>query len=293
MKNINLGFCGNNLRIMELSETGEVSRLEEVTLSFNLENDKLLKKNKKEYLEEFSEIMHDITDASLEPVEANILLDTGLAFLNIIPVDFSEKNSNINSHILRDLSNYFPDSQKDFNLKCIRLNHHTVSESIDEVLMIAVSKIKTEFLKSICNSCNIIIKKIEIDQFAVEKYIRIKKKPAKAFLIIGYRNNRLDFSLILNGVLKYYNFEITERNNFKLSLLRQLNFFTGNFGSMKISDISIYGEEKITELNDFLKECIRSIPGLGINVDLLYDTGIHESKYAPLYGLAVSSGNPA
>ncbi len=277
---------------MELSETGEISRLEEVTLSFNLENDKLLKKNKKEYLEEFSEMMHDITDASLEPIEANILIDTGLAFLNIIPVDFSEKNSNINSHILRDLSNYFPDSQKDFNLKCIRLNHHTVSESIDEVLMIAVSKIKTEFLKSICNSCNIIIKKIEIDQFAVEKYIRIRRNPAKVFLIVGFRNNRLDFSLIINGVLKYYRFEITERNNFKLSLLRQLNFFTENFGGLKISDISIYGEEKITELNDFLKECIRSIPGLGINVDLLYDTGIHESKYAPLYGLAVSSVNP-
>lgn len=279
------------MRLMELNDTCEVNRLEEVTLSFNLDNDKLLKKHRKEYLEEFSEIMNGILDMSgLEPYEANILIDTGLAFMNIIPVDFSDRNSSINAHIHWDLSNYFPETYKDYNVKCFRLNNYQVSDKVDEVLLIAVSNIKTDFLKTVCNNCNIIVKKIEIDQFAVEKYIRTKKKFEEASLIIGFRNNRLDISLLLNGVLKYYDYEITEKEIFKLPLLRQLNFFLKKFSNLKIHDISIYGEDRVTDLKDFLKENVDHIPDLNIkNIDILYDTGIHESKYAPLYGLAVSS----
>ncbi|HQY19624.1 MAG TPA: hypothetical protein PK294_04780 [Ignavibacteria bacterium] len=295
MKKINIGFSGNNMRIMELTDTGEVNRLEEVTLSFNLDNDKLLKKHRKEYLEEFSEIINGILDTSgLEPYEANILIDTGLAFMNIIPVDFSDRNSSINAHIHWDLSNYFPETYKDYNVKCFRLNNYPVSEKVDEVLLIAVSNIKTDFLKNVCNNCNIIVKKIEIDQFATEKYIRNKKSVAEASLIIGFRNNRLDLSLIVNGVLKYYDYEITEREIFKLPLLRQLNFFLKRFGNIKIVEINIYGEEKVTDLKNFLIESVKNIPDLNVgNIDILYDTEIHESKYAPLYGLAVSSNTTA
>jgi len=276
---------------MELSESGEVCRLEEVTLSFNLESDKLLKKNRKEFLEEFSENIGDIINSeSPEPYEANILLDTGLAFINVIPLDFSEKETNINSHILWDLSNYYPDSYKDYNVNCFRFNNQIINDYIDEVLMIAVSKLKTDFLKNICNNCNIIVKKIEIDHFAVEKYLKKMKKTLSNSLIIGFRNNRLDCSLLLDGALKYYDFEVTERNNYKVSLLRLLNVFMGKFRNLKLQEINVYGEDNITELKNFLTENIINIPELNINnVDLLYDTGIHESKYAPLYGLAISS----
>ena len=291
MKKINIGFCGNNMRLMELTDSGEVNILEDVTLSFNLDNDKLLKKHRKEYLEEFSEIVNGMLDTSgLEPYEANILIDTGLAFMNIIPVDFSDRKSSINAHIHWDLSNYFPETYKDYNVKCFRLNNYPVSDKVDEVLVIAVSNIKTDFLKNVCNNCNIIIKKIEIDQFAVEKYIRNKKPVSDASLIIGFRNNRLDISLLLNGVLKYYDFEITERDIFKLPLLRQLNFFIKKFSNLNLNEINIFGEDNVTELKDFLKDSVNNIPDLNIkNINILYDTGIQKSMHAPLYGLAVSS----
>jgi len=294
LKKINIGFSGNNLRIMELGDSGEVSRLEEVILSFNLEDDVLLKKNRKEYFEEFSGVMKEVLDtSSLEPFHAGILIDTGLAFMNIIPVDLSEGKSNINSHLLWDLSNYFPDSYKDYSVKYIRLNNHPVSDSIDEILLIAISKNKIEFLKNLCNNCNIIIQKIEIDQFAVEKYIKSRKQTSDTALIIGYRNNRLDISLIIKGTLKYYDFELTERDNFKKSLLKQMNFFTGLSGNGLINEINLYGEEKIKDLKNFLTESLGSLPDHGVkNIELLNDDVISESKYAPLYGLAISNKIP-
>lgn len=75
------------------------------------------------------------------------MIEASQAFLNVLPVDFNEGKANINSHILWELSNYFPENGKDFIVKYYRLNNNYISKNIDEILLIALDKNKIDIIK--------------------------------------------------------------------------------------------------------------------------------------------------
>jgi len=285
--NLNLEFSGNILRALQLSESKEIILKEEIRLSFNLNDEFHSRKNRENLIEEFEESVRPIfKDEEQEFRSAGILIGTGQTFLNVMPVDFNEDAGTISSHILWELSNYYPESYKDFTIKYFRLNNNYLSENIDDVLLIAINKHKLEFIKSLCDSCDISIRNVEIDHFAVEKCLRefnpddIRNKKV---LIIGSKSERLDFSLIANSTMKYYDFEVTERSDFRNLLVRQINIL--NSSLFTIDRFYLYGDDKAAVIKSFLEDQFKNIP-----VSFISYTGNKEdSGFAPLYGLALKN----
>jgi Tfp pilus assembly PilM family ATPase len=285
--NINLEFSGNILRALQLSDSKEVILKNEITLSFNLNDEFHSRKNRDSLIEEFEESVSSIfNNEDQEQRTAGILIGTSQTFLNVMPVDFNEDAGSISSHILWELSNYYPESYKEFTIKYFRLNNNYLSDKIDDVLLIAISNSRLEFIKSLCDSCDVSIKNVEIDHFAVEKCLK-EFYPAeiknKSVLIIGSKSGRLDFSLVSNGLMRYYDYEVTEKSDYRNLLVRQINIL--NSSLFNIERFFLYGDDKTASIKNFLEEQFQNIPVSYIS----YSGKNEDSGFAPLYGLALKN----
>ncbi len=287
MNILNLEFSGNTLRILQLSENKKIITRDERKLSFNILTEQTLKKKGEDLISEFAGIIKNaLNDDLSEQRITGILISTEQTFLNVFPVDFNEDQSSINSHIIWELSNYYPETYKDFNIKYLRLSNNYFTDSIDEALLIAIDKNVIEFIKTLCNGSNIKIRNIEIDQFAVEKCLKEnhpQELKENTILIIGCKTKRLDFSVIAGGYLKYYDYEIFEGKNLRNLLLRQMNFYIKGFP--KIGKIYLYGEENTNQVRKFVDEAIGNKMSSLIN----YIDGDNDVKFSALYGLALKN----
>lgn len=289
MINLNIEFSDNTLRVLRLDKLKKISLKQEINLSFSLSDDSVLRKDKSDLIREFEDVLSDMLkmdekiDVNDRDITAGFLIGTEQTFLNVTPVDFEEDNSSVSSHIIWELSNYFPDTYKDFNIRYYRLNNNRVSENIDDTLLIAINKKKLEFIKTICDSSGIKIKNIEIDHIVIEKCLKEKYPEdiiGKTVLVIGIKKGRVDFSLLSDGEIRYYDHDNPGGSNLKQLVIKQINLL--NSLLFTIEKIFIYGEDTNNELREFLKEHIECTDIFNIKYDNTEDT-----TFSPLYGLAL------
>lgn len=292
MINLNIEFSDNILRILRLDKLKKISVKHEVNLSFSLSDETILRKDKSDLIHEFEDAISEAlkndpeSDNSDMKVTAGILIGTEQIFMNVTPVDFDEDNSSVSAHIIWELSNYFPDTYKDFNVRYYRLNNNIVSENIDDTLLIAINKKKLEFIKMLCDSTEITIRNIEIDHIVIEKCLKEKYPEdiiGKTVLIIGIKKGRVDFSLLCDGEIRFYDFANLGGLNLKYPVVSQINLL--NSLLFNIEKIFIYGEDCNNELKNFLLEQFENIGISGIK----YEDDTEDTSFAPLYGLALKN----
>lgn len=284
MNNLVLEFSEKGLRVLEINQSGIIIFKEELNLNFNIYDETEQKISREEMKNEFSETIQNLLKNNKREVQTTgVLINTSQTFLNVFPLDFNEEQISIDSHLIWELSNYFPESFKNFNIKYYRLNNNELNGKIDDVLLIAVDKNKIERIKNLCNAAGLKIRNVEIDQFTVEKCLPAEyKDETECLLLLGCKNLRLDFSLIINGKLKYYDYRIIENTKFKYFLMDRINFFNSTY--KEIDHIFLYGEDYSKEADIFLKNEFQNINTSFVTYDSSDDT-----KFAPLYGLALKN----
>ncbi len=287
MVDLNLEFSGNVLRILKLNDSKEPVIKKEFGLGFNINDESRSRKNKDDLIRKLEEILNSLAaEGNFEFNSAGILINTEQTFLNVTPIDFNEDISSISSHILWELSNYFPETYKNFNIKYYRLNNNYLNENIDDVLLIGINKSILEFINNLCGGCDLKIRNVEIGHFALEKCLK-EDYPAESknntILVIGCRDYRFDYSMIVNGVLKNYDFDIYEGSDFKNLLINQINTSGSLFYNIDI--VYLYGDVSVGKVKLFLEKQFQNIRVCVIKV-----RGKEEdSRFAPLYGLALKN----
>lgn len=281
MGSLVLEFSEKVVRALELNLNGEIVLKDEMDLNFNLYGG-IQKNSIDEIEEEFSQNISRLLNKDFnDEISAGILINTGMTFLNVFPVDFNEEQRAIDSHILWELSNYFPDTYKNYNIKYYRLNNNAFNRDTDEILLIAVNKTDVETVRELCESSNLKILNLEIDHFAVEKCIPDEyKKENKKILIAGCNSSRIDFSFLENGKLRYYDFRLINGKN-KNKLAEMLKFFIAAYKD--IDCIFIYGEDSAAA-EKFLKDEFHWL----MTRPLIYDES-KDTCFAPLLGLALKN----
>jgi Tfp pilus assembly PilM family ATPase len=293
-----IGLFGQSIRFLETSKENKISFAQIKSDNFELSN--LFKQNK---LTE-SEISNsaDIINAALEEskTESNIsrlLIDTDRCFANVIPLDFSETKEKINSNILWELSNYFPENYKDFKISYHKLNSESFSESIKETLIIGIKNSITDALKKLCGLINIKITSIDIEHFASEKYFRAIRKNLfkdENILIVGCKKNRFDFSIINDSCGFAYDYFIPVDANFQDKLIKMYIKLEEKYRNLQISSIYLYGDDTTTGaykiINDLSHKArvILSNPfyEIGITDKVSTDIVSEGYKFIPLCGLS-------
>jgi Tfp pilus assembly PilM family ATPase len=297
LNTLSLSFNSDCIRLIELNPEKEIIFIDELEYDLKLENDFAIYIDNEVVISSLAEKVESILEGKKNVSKAGVLIETSQTFLNVIPVDFNEEKSQINLHILWELSNYYPDSYKNFNIKYYRLNNLHVDANIDEVLLIAVDKSRIEFIKKVCKQSGLDVKIIDIDHFAIEKCIKeiYRNEQYSNYILIGCKKNRIDFSLLVSGKLKYYDFAIINNRNLKKVISSKLKLFYSYFSDIDIKKVFIYGEDSCRQVKKYFEETGKlesEFINPFLNFKFKDEINLEESslsKFAPVYGLALKS----
>jgi len=279
---LSIGIGNGVLRMLQINDAGKIFQ-KETAFDFNPAVSASAKA-----IEDASQNLHEILSHTDEldfndQLTAGILIGTDQTFLSVFPVDFSDEKTNIDSHILWELSNYFPGTYKNFNIRYYRLNNFS-SGPVDEILLLAIDRKKIETLKTLFENAGIKIRNIEVDHFSVEKFLRENYSSEisnRRILNIGSRPGRIDFSILEKGNLKMYDFDTLEHLTVENSIIRQINNTQSLFGN--IDNLFVYGDSNFERINEFLQV---QFPEIKILQSVLPVDG---HKFSPLYGLSLKN----
>lgn len=297
MTSLSIGLSGKTLRLLGVDSSGKITSSASLAMSFDLGSESLFTKDPGSVAQEFREHVSAFAkNEDLQKLRSGITIDTSMAFINVIPLDVSETSGAIESHILWELSNYYPDTYKDFSKRYYKLGNPLFGGTIDEAIIIAIDRKKIRFIKNLCAQSGLQPKNIEIDHFAVEKCLTElfgRNVRNKSVIISSCSGKRIDSSLLVNTGLKYYDYDIVlERNPVKI-LYQQLSRMKNKFPETDISEIFLYGEVSSAAISSGIGE---HLGGIKItHLDLFGPSrpdgkGRHDSSvYAPLVGLALKN----
>lgn len=295
-----IGLYEKSIRFLEIKKENKISFAHQITENFNIEY--LYSKNKlsESLINEASEMINEVLSKSNTAEHTSrLLIDTNYCFANVIPLDITESNDKINSNILWELSNYFPDDYKNYKINYHKLLAGSYSEDIKETLIIAIKNHFIDSIKKLSKQINIKISSIDIEHFASEKYFRTIRKnlfDRETVMIIGCKKNRFDLSVISETGCIGYDYFLLEDSNYQDKLVK---FYLKNeekYRNFQINNIYLYGEESTSSVYKIVNDIAKK-PRLVLS-NPFYEIGITENvdseivsegyKFVPLCGLALN-----
>ncbi len=297
---LTIGLYEKSIRFLEINKDNRISFAYQLSENFNFENLYSQNKASDSYLNEISVSINDVLNKSkITSNTSKLLIDTSYCFLNVIPLDFKESSDKTNSDILWELSNYFPDSYKNYKISYHKLISDLYSEDIKETLIIAIKSNIIDAIKKLAGQINIKIGSIDIEHFASERYFRKIRKgysDSETILVIGCKKNRFDFSIINDSGCIGYDYILIDDSNFHDKLKANYLMIEDKYRQMQINYIYLYGDESTSTaykiINDIAKDSrlILSNPFYEIGITDNFDSDIVSEgyKFVPLCGLALN-----
>jgi Tfp pilus assembly PilM family ATPase len=293
-----IGLFEHSIRFLETKKDNKISFAGIKPDNFELDN--LFKQNKlseTEISKAADSINRVLNDSGTKENTARLLIDTGKCFANVIPLDFSESKENINSNILWELSNYYPDCYKEFRISYHKLNSSVYTDCVKETLIIGIRKNVIEVLKKLSGLLNIKVTSIDIEHFASEKYFRAVRKNLfkdENILVIGCKKNRFDFSIINGESTFAYDYFEFKDSNFRERLIKTYTLLLEKSNSQPVNNIYLYGDENAPSAYKIINELSQksrvflSNPfyEIGITDNLSTDIVSEGYKFIPLCGLS-------
>lgn len=295
-----IGLYEKSIRFLEISKENKISFAYHLVENFNIENFYFQNKLSDSYINEISELINEVLKKSnASSHTSKLLIDTNYCFTNVIPLDFSEGDDKINSNILWELSNYFPDTYKNYKVSYHKLLSDLYSKDIKETLIIAIKNNFIDAIKKLSKQINIKISTIDIEHFASEKYFRKIRNnlfDGETIVIIGCKKNRFDFSVINDSGCIGYDYFLLDDSNFHDKLIKQYLKTEEKYRSLQINNIYLYGDESTSSaykiINDIARKSrlILSNPfyEIGITENVGSDIVSEGYKFVPLCGLALN-----
>ena len=195
-----IGLFDKSIRFLEINKDDKISFANHISDNFDLGDLYFQNKLSESALNEAAESINTIlAESRISSQFTKLLVDTNHCFANVIPIDFIESKDKINSNILWELSNYFPENYKNYKINYHKLLTESYSDKIKETLIIAIRNNLIDAIKKLSKLINIKINSIDVEHFASEKYFRVIRKnlfKEENILIIGCKKNRFDFSII-------------------------------------------------------------------------------------------------
>jgi len=258
-----LSFSDEYIRAIGVNDLNEIILMEEVSSIVDFGKDISYYKNNTTVLSETSQMIYSILNTDISKIKkVGVALDSAQAFLNIIPIDTNDDEKTINSQIMWEISNYFPETYNDFNIKYIKLNNHKYTDNIDDALLIAIDKFKIDFCRKVCNELKLNLKTIEIDHFAAEKILTDNYKDKilnRNVLFVGYKASRIDLSVVADGKIRYYEYVNKDDNEYHGRFTGALKSLLINIPELNLKEIFIYGGDFSGSIDESFSEIFKNV----------------------------------
>lgn len=250
METINILYSDKFIRVLSFDDQKNIRFIDEIdyidsTLFF------LEPKINSKRINEFSNLILNLLKKYNLAVDGiNLILDSKLAYIATIPLDFTDEIENINSSLIWELSNFFPDSYKNYKISYQKINTDDKTfTNFGNTLIIAYHKHIGEITKRISELSAINFLSINFDNFTSTNFI---KQHYNDFIAIGGKKSKVDISYFLKRTLKYYSaFYPDDSQNDTLEKVLLQSLTIPEFSHIK--NIIIYGEKKSAQIYDILK----------------------------------------
>jgi hypothetical protein len=255
LNKIIIGYTGKYIKFLHIDDNRAISFVDQqeyVDAGVFFQEPKI---NHKRINELSSIILTVFKKNSIVPNTVNIVLDSKLAYINIIPVDFTDEIENINSSLIWELSNFFPDTYKNF-----KISYQKITANKDEyhclgnTLLIAYHKNISEITRRLSELSGIKFSNINFDCFTAGRFFIAKGE--KDFITLGIKQDRTDICFYLNGEIRNYSCFFEGNINSHLSDVGkslELNVFSD------AKKVFVYGEEDASGICDKLRNINKEI----------------------------------
>jgi len=221
------------------------------------------------------------------------VLDSRLAYINCIPLDFTDEVENINSSLIWELSNFYPDNYKNFKINYQKINCDNKELSLlGNTLIIAYQKNIAEVTRRISDISSLNISSINFDIFTAGNFI--SKLKALHFVSVGCKKDRIDISFYINGKISFFIPLLTKENQ-PNSVLAEIKNILALTGFEDVSDIYFYGDDSTPNLYNYfesLKTKYKSHltnPFIFYNLDPAFledrNERLNSFSFTPLFGV--------
>lgn len=242
MNNLIIEYSGSKIRILQANAERVIfiDQLEFIDSGFFYLEPKI--NNKK--VSEFTELLiSHLKKRNIIADSLTLVLDSKLAYINCIPIDFSDEAENINTSLIWELSSYYPDTYKGFKINYQKINPGNEELAfLGNALVIAYHKNIAEVTRRISEVSSLKINSVNFDVFTAGKYVN--KHIKNNFIIAGIKKERVDVTFYLNGSISYFMPLNVKDNNFD-TVIKELLKLKSHPGFEEISDVYVYGEDSV------------------------------------------------
>lgn len=239
MNNILIEYSGTKIRLLQHNSERVIflDQLEFVDSGFFYLEPKVNSKK----VGEFTELL--VSHLHKHNIIANaikLVLDSRLAYISCIPLEFSDELENINSSLIWELSNFYPENYKNF-----KINFQKINQDNDELaylgntLIVAYNKNIAEVIRRISEVSSLRVSGVNFDIFTAGNFI--SKNYVKNFVSVGVKNNRVDLSFYIKGAVSFFLPVNIKEGNFE-EVLDELKKMLPIPGYEEINNVYVYGE---------------------------------------------------
>lgn len=293
MGRVAIQYSGKNIRILEISEKKSIKYIDQLdyldSSVFFLEP----KLNHKRISELSDLLISNMKKNSVYTDAIEFILDSRLAYISVIPVDFSDEIDNTNSTLIWELSNFFPESYKNFKISYQKLkNSEDKPGTFGNTLLVAYHKQIAEITRRLSELTSIKFSKINFDVFTAGLYFQ--NTGISDFICIGCKNDKTDISFYKCNKIRYFS-GLYMKEKPSGYYYDEINRILNLAEFSEISNIYVYGEESAVSiygnLNDNMQKRQVSMPDpfLNVNFDNPYDKikNLPSFSFVPLFGIGL------
>ena len=155
-----------------------------------------------------------VRENAVRASRVSIALDTGLLFLNSMPIDQGLTRSEINDHVKWELSQYFPDVDAAGFITDVHILTEHANDPFNEALSVSVRRHDALAIQKAAAAVGMALDIVDADHFAADTALRINYPDTyrKYIALVGVKETRLDISLMRNGSLESYRYLIVQSN---------------------------------------------------------------------------------
>lgn len=252
-----IGIYERTLRFLEVNAQREITFIKTVDTPFSFsECFKLGNFDDSIISEACSLIKEALKNINYSSSKVFLLLDTSFSFLNIVPIEISDKSSdNVLSFIVWDISNYFPENYKNFQINYYKLYDYKFAPNIKANLIVAIENSTLEIVRKIFHNCRMQINMFDLDFFAADKYatnIFVDNTYPLEIISVGCKRNKVELSISGQKGLRYYNYLHFKDSNYKNAILKLFSEVNEEIFLNQLKKAMVFGEDYAADVCKFL-----------------------------------------
>lgn len=292
MSDLYIEYSGNYIRMLQIENNVVkfIDQLEFVDSRYFYLEPKI---NHKKINEVTELILNNLKRNNLFTDNIKFVLDSRLAYISCIPLDYSDEVENINSSLIWEISNFFPENYKNYKVTYQRIVHKNKElEHLGNTLIIAYHKNIAEITRRISEISSLKISNINFDVFSAGACLNNRSN--KNYAALGCKKDRLDLSVYLNGKISFF-LPVYVKDNTKDVLQTEVYKILKLSGYEEVQDVFIYGDDVCPQVLNMLEgfhwkykfRLTDPFKDYSVDSSLLEDRAeaLNSFSFTPLFGL--------